>query len=67
MAAPPADRMQVVVLWMALLAKAGIVVPAPGAPIAIAAAGGLGTLSFSICNCDHRLTYWRNFTIYSPC
>ncbi len=44
---------QVVELGMALLAKAGRVVLAPGAALAVAAAGALGALGFPISNRNH--------------
>ena len=56
MAALPADRVQVVVLGMALFTKAGIVVRAPGTPFAVASARALRPLSFFVCDCDHLST-----------
>ena len=53
MAAFPADRVKIVVLRMALLAEPRIFVSAPGAPFAISSACTLGSLSLSVCNCDH--------------
>ena len=61
MAAFPADRVKIVVLGMALLAEPRIFVSAPGAPFAIPSARTLGSLSFSVCNCDHWKTYWKGF------
>ena len=53
MAAFPADRVKVVVLRVALLAEPRILVGASGASFAITSARALGSLSFSVCNCDH--------------
>ena len=61
MSALSTDRMQVVVLGMALFTKAGIIVRTPGAPFTITSACALGPLSFSVCNCDHRSTLGNNY------
>jgi hypothetical protein len=63
MAALSADRMQVVVLGMALFTKPGIVVSTPGASFTITSACTLGPLGFSVRNCDHRSTLGNNFRL----
>ena len=57
MAAFSADGVKIVVLGVALLAEPRILVGASGASFAITSARALGSLSFSVCNCDHRKTY----------
>ena len=59
MAAHSANRMQIVVLRMALFTKSGRVIPAPRTPFTIAATCALRTFSFFICDCNHELTYWK--------
>ncbi len=63
MSALSTDRMQVVVLGMALFTKTGIIVRTPGAPFTITSAGALGPLCFFVCNCDHRSALGNNFML----
>jgi hypothetical protein len=63
MSALSADRMQVVVLGMALFTKTGIIVRTPGAPFTVTSAGALGPLCFFVCNRDHRSTLGNNFML----
>jgi hypothetical protein len=58
MTALPADRVQIIVLRVTLLAETGTGIGTPGAALTITTAGTLGSLGFSVRHCNHlKLSY----------